>query len=151
MNKALRTCLRITPSRILRCQQSSSTSRCLASAICPARNLTSTTSQPTPSSRPTSQSAQRRIQSKETGVRAYSTREGTIAKGAEGIPDEIQRSAEALVAPDHLDEKEREIFSLLISSLNPTSLNVRPSPSHFPQFPSFSFCFYFYFLGRGEG
>jgi hypothetical protein len=125
MNKALRLCYRTTTqSSALRCQSASPSTKCLAASICPARNLASSSTPP----------AKRKIQTRTPTTtqlgRAYSTREGTIGKGEEGVVDEVAREREILEAPGHLNEKEREIWSLLHSSLDATSLEVRsPYPS----------------------
>jgi hypothetical protein len=53
-----------------------------------------------------------------------STIQGTIGKGASGVPEEAQRVKERLQAPDHLDEKEKMIFEKLEKELEPMKLEV---------------------------
>jgi len=58
--------------------------------------------------------------------RSYSSSiQGTIAKGEAGIADEAARVADAITAPEHLNEKEREIWELLQKELSPTRLEVQ--------------------------
>jgi stress-induced morphogen len=54
-----------------------------------------------------------------------STIQGTIAKGAAGVPDEAQKIQISLSAPEHLDDAERSIFEKLGKSLNPVKLEVQ--------------------------
>ena len=97
-------------------------SHCIASTICPAhsRQLASiqTASRFTPQ---TSRIAHT--------TRSYSTTDptvqGTIGKGAEGVADEVARIKEQLMAPEHLNEKERHIWEMLMKELNCTELEVQ--------------------------
>jgi stress-induced morphogen len=61
--------------------------------------------------------------------RGYSTHEssiaGTIGKGEKGIADEAQRTEEALTAPEHLNEKEKQIWELLMRELKAEKLEVQ--------------------------
>ena len=65
-------------------------------------------------------------------ARTYSTREGTIGKGEEGVGDEVVREKKALEAPGHLNEKEKEIWGLLMDELNCSSLEVSIYSAFFP-------------------
>ena len=142
----LRRCLRTSSSSALRCQSSSGPSKCLATRICAARNVVTTANSTSASSTSaTSISFRNRIQLKSRTLREYSTNlsgtssapptsspltssspvEGTVGQGAPGIKEEISRAKEMLQAPDHLNEKEREVFVLLLNSLEPTSLEVQ--------------------------
>jgi len=62
-------------------------------------------------------------------VRSYSTADptiqGTIGKGAEGVADEVARIKEQLTAPEHLNEKERQIWEMLMKELDCTELEVQ--------------------------
>lgn len=119
MNKALRLCYRSSVRfEALRCQSAVPTTRCLAVAVCPARSLASTSTPPA-----SRMPVRRRVQT-QLGSRGYSTREGTIGKGEEGVVDEVAREREILQAPEHLNEKEREIWALLHEQLEATSLEV---------------------------
>jgi hypothetical protein len=121
---ALRLCLRTSPSRSLRCQSSTGASKCLATAICPARrSLTSkTANSPLTSNQPrASQRDQRTPVSREvTRVsRGYSTKEGTIGAGEEGVGGQTMKEA-----PQHLNAKEKEIWGLLMRELGASELEV---------------------------
>ncbi|KAM3067996.1 hypothetical protein ACMFMG_011045 [Clarireedia jacksonii] len=54
-----------------------------------------------------------------------STIQGTIGLGASGVHSEAARAAEALQAPDHLDEAERRIWDKLNTELQPERLSVQ--------------------------
>lgn len=138
MNKALNLCLRSSPlSSTLRCQSASGTAvkRCLAAGICPAarnsagarRRLQTQT-----------QTQRRRPQTTKLlgSGREYSTREGTIGEGEKGV----EREREMLEAPEHLNEKEREIWGLLRESFEPVSLEVYFPVSPFPSFHQEGIC-----------
>jgi len=56
---------------------------------------------------------------------SQSSIQGTIGKGEEGILDEVQTGLEELVTPEHLDEKEREIFEKLRNNLEAVELSVQ--------------------------
>jgi hypothetical protein len=137
---ALRHCLRTSPSRILRCQSSANAQlKCLALAICPARrSLTSKTlPQVEDVRRIQSSNAQQRIKSlKATGAgreaiaRGYSTKEGTIGSGEEGVGGSKMEEA-----PEHLNAKEKEIWGLLMRELGASELKVRPLPVPFLLYP----------------
>ena len=62
-------------------------------------------------------------------IRSYSTAnptvQGTIGKGADGIVDEVSRIKEQLSAPEHLNEKERQIWEMLMEELDCTELEVQ--------------------------
>jgi hypothetical protein len=49
---------------------------------------------------------------------------GTVGKGASGVGEEAKRVKERLVAPDHLNEKERMVFEKLDRALEPVKLEV---------------------------
>ncbi|ESZ95796.1 hypothetical protein SBOR_3813 [Sclerotinia borealis F-4128] len=57
--------------------------------------------------------------------KSSSTITGTIGAGADGVAEEVNRAADILVAPDHLDEAEKKIWDLLYSELSPTKLQVQ--------------------------
>lgn len=61
----------------------------------------------------------RRIYSSESSI------QGRIGKGESGVADEAARAAGVLVAPQHLDEKEKKIWEMLIKELQPSSLEVQ--------------------------
>lgn len=54
-----------------------------------------------------------------------STIQGTIGLGAHGVQSEAARAANALQAPDHLDEAERRIWDKLNTELQPEKLSVQ--------------------------
>jgi hypothetical protein len=60
--------------------------------------------------------------------RRYSTQEssiqGTSDKGEAGVRDEAKRVEQVLEAPEHLNEKERAIWEMLMRDLECTSLEV---------------------------
>ncbi|EPE32994.1 BolA-like protein [Glarea lozoyensis ATCC 20868] len=132
---ALRHCLRTSPSRILRCQATAQP-KCLAASICPARRgLTSISPLPS-SNRIHSSKGQQGI--KATGIdrergtirdgamgkervfgRGYSTKEGTIGSGEEGVGGSKMEEA-----PGHLNAKEKEIWGLLMRELGASELKV---------------------------
>ncbi|PMD18340.1 bola-like protein [Hyaloscypha hepaticicola] len=125
----LRRCLKLSGTQALRCRvPSSSASKCVATATCPARsNGVSTSSKPKPISTPTTslripakQISRRRSYSSESSPIA-----GTIGKGSAGIPDEAARAKDILIAPDHLNDKEKEIFDMLNRELRPEKLEVQ--------------------------
>jgi len=80
---------------------------------------------PLPSSSSVLRSSQPRILAR----RGYSTSEssiaGTIGKGEKGIADEVQRGEELLTAPEHLNEKERQIWEMLMRELKAEKLEVQ--------------------------
>ena len=53
-----------------------------------------------------------------------SSTQGTIGKGEAGIRDEAQRVEQALRAPEHLNEKEKAIWVLLMRELECEALEV---------------------------
>jgi len=97
--------------------------RSISSNIFPAQGRQQISKQPL--SRNTLQSSPRIAQA----IRAYSTTgpsiEGTIGKGAEGVADEVARIKEQLTAPEHLNEKERQIWEMLMKELDCTELEVQ--------------------------
>ncbi len=124
---SLKQCLR--SGKTLRCRIafSSSSAGCIATAICPAR-IAAHTSPTNPSSASRVRDHVRLSMPKRT-LRGYSTHEssiaGTIGKGAAGIPSEAEHTFEALVAPEHLNEKERAVWELLSQELKPQRLEVQ--------------------------
>jgi stress-induced morphogen len=95
--------------------------------------MTSSTLNPSPSSSiPTTSgiptSLRNRLLLKERTLRRYSTSEssiqGTIGSGTAGIP-EAAREQKLLEAPEHLNEKERQIWELLMKELQCTNLEVQ--------------------------
>lgn len=52
------------------------------------------------------------------------TIQGTIGEGAKGVETEAQTMAEGLISPDHLNEKEAEIWGMLNQKLKPVQLEV---------------------------
>jgi len=119
----LRICLRIRTTGSCMAGKGLQSRSCIASSICSSRSLASSGIQP--STRPTSSSTSitPRI------IRPYSSTQssirGTVGAGEAGIKDEAQRTAEALVAPDHLNEKERQIWDMLMAELQCTELHVQ--------------------------
>ena len=110
-----RRCLRSGsgPARILRC---TATTRnvCIATSICPARKQAkpSTFSPSSLPHTPNSQSQRSNtanLLSRRLYSSAPSSPQGTVGSGSAGIPAEAAKSKEALIAPEHLDEKERKI------------------------------------------
>jgi stress-induced morphogen len=103
---------------------------CVATSICPVRNAgsASTASAALPKSI-SPYLVQRPRKTTLLSQRGYSTQEssiqGTIGKGEEGIQDEIIREQEILTAPEHLNEKEKMIWELLMKELQCTSLEVQ--------------------------
>jgi len=124
----LRRCLKLSGTQVLRCRVSSPASKCIATAICPARSNggISTSSKPisTPSLSPRSLP-----QTKQTSQRGYSSESssiaGTIGKGSAGIADEAARAKDILIAPDHMNDKEKQIFEMLNRELRPEKLEVQ--------------------------
>jgi stress-induced morphogen len=127
----LRRCLKLNGTQALRCRvPSSSASKCVATAICPARGKggisTSSKPQTTPST-----PLPRFPKDKRREKRGYTTSEsssvaGTIGAGEEaGIPEEAARTKELLAAPEHLNAKEKEIFELLNSEFRAEKLQVQ--------------------------
>ncbi|KAH8586277.1 bola protein [Bisporella sp. PMI_857] len=120
---SLRWCMRLRTSGSCTASKRLSQQRCLASSICPARTYTSTYAPPT---------SQTRVPSLPSYLphpsRPYSTEStilGTIEKGAGGVADDIAQTHVKLTAPEHLDEKERKIWELLMKELQPTEMEVR--------------------------
>jgi hypothetical protein len=62
---------------------------------------------------------QRRIQVPQGMKRRYSTKEGTIGAGEEGVGGKSMKEA-----PEHLNAKEKEIWGLLMTELAPSELEV---------------------------
>jgi stress-induced morphogen len=104
--------------------------KCIASSICSVRmvalpfvNAASTRPSTTSTIAISSQYSSKSI------IRSYSTPsssiQGTVSSGAAGIQDEAVRTVEALVAPEHLDEKERQIWDTLMAELQCTELQVQ--------------------------
>lgn len=126
----LRRCLKVSGTQALRCRiPSSSASKCIATAICPAKGNggISTSSKPNTASPPPT-SLRNSIQGRVPARRGYSSEStvaGTIGKGAEGIPEEAQRIKEGLEAPGHLNDKEKEIFELLNKEFQAQKLEVQ--------------------------
>jgi stress-induced morphogen len=105
---------------------------CLASSICPARNLASTSSfsqLPISNLKQSSRRPQELKNKRSRDAIRHSTTEstiqGTIGKGSAGVPDEAERTVEGLVAPEHLNEKEKEIWEMLMAELKCTELEVQ--------------------------
>ena len=134
VSAGLRRCCRTNGSRALRCQvanpsASSSRAKCVATAICPARgtgNISTSASTTAKASLPTS--PHRSLQPKPVICRGYSTSEssiaGTIGKD-EGITEEVASGEEILTAPEHLNEKERQIWEMLMRELKAEKLEVQ--------------------------
>jgi BolA-like protein 3 len=126
----LRRCLKVHGTQALRCRvPASSASKCVATAICPARGKggLSTSSKLNPAS-PSPNSLRKSLQGTIPARRGYSSESsiaGTIGKGAEGIPEEAARTRESLQAPEHLNEKEKEIFELLNKEFQAQKLEVQ--------------------------
>lgn len=129
----MRNCLRT--GKNLRCQATSSASKCIATKICAARNVM-TSSNPTPrplsTSKPSSATPtalRTRLLLQDRTLKRYSTSEssiqGTIGSGEGGIPAEAAREQEILEAPEHLNEKERQIWEMLMKELQCTKLEVQ--------------------------
>ena len=123
----LRRCLKLRGTQALRCRvPSSSASKCVATAICPARGtggISTSSKTNTPSFQPSIQT-----QTKPPPRRSYSSESsiaGTIGLGEAGIASEAARSADILTAPEHLNEKEREIFELLNKEFQAQKLEVQ--------------------------
>ena len=57
--------------------------------------------------------------------RYSSSIQGTIGSGEAGIPSEAAREVDILQAPEHLNEKEREIWDILHREFKPTRLDVQ--------------------------
>ncbi|KAH6712262.1 bola protein [Leptodontidium sp. MPI-SDFR-AT-0119] len=113
----MRRCLR--SGRALRCATSTTTSRCVATAICPARSVattsisTSTTTLPKTGRQPTS------LLHKPTSLRrGYSTPSPSTSP-------ETAPSQSTLEPPSHLNDKERQIWEMLMRELQCTSLEVQ--------------------------
>jgi stress-induced morphogen len=135
--QALRRCLR-RKSTIAACRgvggqnitASSSARTCIAGAICPARTLSSTPLSPY-SSRTTPPPDTARLTPRLQPTRIANSRrhsssiQGTIGAGSAGIEEEAAREAEIISAPEHLNEKEKEIFAILQNALKPTKLEVQ--------------------------
>lgn len=125
---AVSACLRT--SRAFRCQHTDGPSRCVATTICAAKrnlpsssigvrnNMTSTRAATSPSTRAQQVARARRLDASWRGVetRGYSTNEGVIEK--EAIP------ALGGEAPEHLNEKEKVIWGLLMRELECEQLEV---------------------------
>jgi stress-induced morphogen len=128
---ALRRCSRVKiSSGSCRLRLSTSRKSCLASAICPGRNLLSTStalpiSNPAQSARRLQELEKRRPRVDVHHRTFQSSVQGTIGKGEAGAPDEALRTVKTLVAPEHLNEKEREIWDLLMEELQCTELEVQ--------------------------
>lgn len=135
VSAGLRRCCRTNGSRALRCQvanpsASSSRAKCVATAICPARgtgNISTSASTTAKASLPTSLS--RSLQPKPAIRRGYSTSESSIAdtidKGEQGGIAEVASGEEMLTAPEHLNEKERQIWEMLMRELKAEKLEVQ--------------------------
>ncbi|KAE8454375.1 hypothetical protein EG329_005300 [Mollisiaceae sp. DMI_Dod_QoI] len=145
----MRRCLR--SGRGLRCATQSTTVKCVAASICPARSIaktagisssTANTNAQVKNSTSTSLRTRLTDNSLSSLRRDYSTSpvsqesatsasapesspQGTIGKGEAGIPLEAVRAQEALVAPSHLDAAESEIWELLNRELKPERLEVK--------------------------
>jgi stress-induced morphogen len=50
---------------------------------------------------------------------------GTIGKGAAGLSDEASRTEELLTAPEHLNDKEKQIFNMLNEEFKAEKLEVQ--------------------------
>jgi stress-induced morphogen len=92
-------------------------------------NISTSASTHSKSNSPLPSSVRRSPHPKPIIRRGYSTSEssiaGTIGKGEQGIADEIQRGKEMLMAPEHLNEKEREIWEMLMRELKAEKLEVQ--------------------------
>lgn len=51
--------------------------------------------------------------------------QGTVGEGAGGVEDEAERMIQGLIAPGHLNEKERDIWTRLMKELQCTELEVQ--------------------------
>ncbi|KAK0121921.1 hypothetical protein ONS95_010196 [Cadophora gregata] len=130
---SMRRCLR--SGKALRCATSAIRSRCVATAICPARSVATTSalgSNPFPKTRrqPTSllsqsQNQQSPLRRGYTTPSSASTPQGTIGSGSAGVVEEAAREQEILQAPQHLNDKERQIWEMLMRELQCTSLEVQ--------------------------
>jgi stress-induced morphogen len=103
---------------------------CVATSICPVRNAGSASTAPAVLPKSISPYlVQRPRKTTLLSRRGYSTQEssiqGTIGKGEEGIQDEVIREQEILTVPEHLNEKEKMIWELLMKELQCTSLEVQ--------------------------
>ncbi|KAN0095564.1 bola-like protein [Hyaloscypha variabilis] len=123
----IRRCLKLNSTQALRCRvPSSSASKCVATAICPARanGGISTSSKPnTPS--PLLRASTQRKSPKRRAYSSESSIAGTIGHGEAGIPSEAARTADILTAPEHLNEKEKEIFEILNKEFQAQKLEVQ--------------------------
>jgi len=133
---SMRRCLR--SGKALRCATSTTTSRCVATAICPARSVATKSASPSISAslprtrrQPTSLLAQSQNQHNSlrrgysTPSSSPSTPQGTIGSGSAGVAEEAAREQEILQAPEHLNDKERQIWEMLMRELQCTSLEVQ--------------------------
>ncbi|KAH7412961.1 bola protein [Cadophora sp. MPI-SDFR-AT-0126] len=131
----MRRCLR--SGKALRCATSTTRSRCVATSICPARSVATTSPSPSISTslpktrrQPTTLLAQFSGQHSSLH-RGYSTPssastpQGTIGSGSAGVAEEAAREQEILQAPEHLNDKERQIWEMLMRELQCTSLEVQ--------------------------
>jgi stress-induced morphogen len=85
----------------------------------------STSSKATASPLPSLRSS---IQEKRIPRRGYSSEStiaGTIGKGAAGLSDEVSRTEEPLTAPEHLNDKEKQIFDMLNKEFKAEKLEVQ--------------------------
>jgi stress-induced morphogen len=124
----LRRCLKLSRTQALRCRVPSPASKCIATAICPALASSGISTSSKPLASPTT-SLLIPTRTAQKSRRSYSSESspiaGTIGKGSAGIPDEAARSKEVLIAPDHLNEKEKQIFDMLNRELEPEKLEVQ--------------------------
>jgi stress-induced morphogen len=120
----LRRCVKLSGTQVLRCRVSSPAAKCIATAICPARSNggISTSSKPisTPTTSPRSPIPGRRI-----ARRGYSSESNSIAGTISNIADSTARAKDILTAPDHLNDKEKQIFEMLNTELGPVKLEVQ--------------------------
>jgi stress-induced morphogen len=133
----MRRCLR--SGRGLRCTtQSPNGPKCVAMSICPSKNIANSTAgisnsanRPPPSAtrnKAMSSLLRSRLSDTQSLRRGYSSEspaaQDTLGEGVEGKM-EGEKVREVLVAPDHMDAAEKEVFELLNEGLEPKALVVR--------------------------
>ena len=128
---ALRSCrrVRISGSSCAAIIRSAAPTRgCIASGVCPARAASTKLSPQSPPPAFARKQTPLRADIQGKG-RGYATGEssigGTIGKGEAGLESENKKIREALVAPDTLDEAEKDVWDVLERELQPTELSVR--------------------------
>jgi len=128
----LRQCLRARTSKSLlrSCRsvsQSSASQYCIAASICPSRNISlSTPSKPLTTRSPSSTNLTSiRTSRLYSSSSSPNTIQGTIGSGAAGISEEAATTKQKIEVPDHLNEKEKEIWELLMKELDCEKLEVQ--------------------------